>query len=245
MLPGVRFRDNPVFDTGEYRVVIRSVPLAMNLLDGNLARDEKWKKVTQVLEKAARRAAPELYDSQDAYFALGKEARTGSKEAASVRANAGALALFTRALQSLLSEEVPIVDLRAIVAEFHRCRSLGLGLTAAIEEIRALPAIGRRLPGNSPAVALVRALDTDLEERVSDAIRQKTQGPAWKASLSLRRQLRQLALNFAASGRGKPVTLITGAEVRPFVARLVRQQDCSVNVLSQREALPALLARIQ
>lgn len=244
VLPGVRFRDNTAFADGHYRVVIRGVPLAMYVLDKPLPREQKWQALTAVLEIAARAAAAEIFDVQDASNALRKLADSGHEQAALLRKNAGALAVFTRVLQRLLAGAVPVVDLSEITAEFQRCRLRTMSLTSTVEAIRALPPVAARLPGNGEGIRTVTVLDDALERRVTAAIKRSGPEPVLHAASLIRTEIRR-HVRASIGDAARPATVITGPGARPFVAGFLERPGEGLFVLSHREAHPRLLAKVR
>jgi len=243
VLPGIRFRDDASFAAGQYRIVIRGVPRAMRTLGSALTQQEKWDAIAAAIERVARTVAPELYDLGDAYRSLGKLEKTGNEDAAALREDDEAMAAFTRVLQSLLAEGVPIVDLTEIASEFCRCRRRGLGMTATIEEVRAIARVTQRLPGNAETIRSVRVLDAAIEKQILGDVDTRGPEPVLREQRELRREVHKF-LEETFANEARPGTLIVSAQARPFVAALVSAVSEGVHVLSEREALMPLLARI-
>lgn len=115
---------------------------------------------------------------------------------------------------------------------------------STVEEIRSLPQIRKRLPGNSLDPApMIRKLSQDLEDRVYNAVDRNCPEPILNDSPEIRQEVRSLALKAKIEAGKHSAVLLTSPAARPFVRKMT--QGIDVNVLSRREILPTLLSRLK
>jgi hypothetical protein len=242
-LPFINFRDNSAFEQGEFRFLIRGVPLPLENLPAGAAPAVQWDMLAQRIKETALSYASCSYTSQDCYMQVKRMAKESKTDCTDIQSDCDAISVLTQVLKMLLREQVPIADFAAIVSEFRRCRSSKLDLVHTVEEIRFLPQIRKRLPGNSFDFAAVIRLEPEVEDRLDRAIDWKCSEPILNSSQELRQQVRSTVLRARSqAGRARAVVL-TSSAVRPFVFMTI--EDMDVNVLSDREIFPALLSRIK
>ncbi len=239
-LPGVKFRDDQSFPEGKYRILVRDVPVAEGILSGS--QREKRQTIVAELGRVGHACMADYYDSQDVLGALNK--LPGDQQgAAGIPEDADLVGALTIVLRGLLSEEVPIRELAPIVAAFQRGRSEGRDLVSTVEEIRSLPQLRTALAGNNPELPhLVTRLSAALEAGVEASIDRTWTEPVPRAPSPGSRNVAaalEAALKPMAAHAG--TRLVTRAEIRPFV----RGFAAPAAVLSEREILPALVARIE
>jgi len=243
-LPGIRFRDNAAFERGDFRVLIRGVPLPVERIDPKALQSEQWDELTRCIKEAALSNAARFYTSQDCYVKLREIAKTEDMNTDDIQNDLEMLCALTWVLKVLLREQVPISDFGSIVSEFRRCRSLNRGLVNTVEEIRSLPQIRKRLPGNShDAPPVISGLNPDLENRIAAAIIWNGSEPCFNGSSAIRQEVRSLALQARIEAGRRCAVLLTTPVVRPFARNMLEGMD--VSVLSRREILPTLLLQMK
>jgi flagellar biosynthesis component FlhA len=244
ILSGINFKDNVSFERGQFRFLIRGVPLPVERLSFEAPQSEQWDEMARRIQEVAFNNAARFYTSQDCSAKLSEISTPDGVDYSDIQNDSDSLFALSWVLKALLSERAPISDFASIVAEFRRCRSRNLGLVTTVEEIRSLPQIRKRLPGNSldPAPA-IRSLSQDLEDRMYSAIDWNCSEPILNAPPEIRQEVRSLALKAKIEAGKHCAVLLTSPAARPFARKMIEGID--VNVLSRREVLSALLSRIK
>jgi hypothetical protein len=244
VLPFINFRDNAAFEQKQFRFLIRGAPLPLeNLGQPEAPPAEQWDTLARRIKEVALSNASRFYTSQDCYIKLSQIAKECKTDYTEIQNDPDSLFALTWVLQMLLREQVPIADFAVIVSEFQRCRNCKLDLGSTVEEIRSLPQIRMRLPGNSLDLAAGISLNPEVENRIDRAIDRKCSEPTFHESQGLRREIRSLAKSARGQAGRDCAVVLTSPAVRPFVFRMI--EDMDVNVLSHREIFPTLLSRIK
>jgi hypothetical protein len=239
VLPFINFRDNAAFEQGQFRFLIRGVPLPLESLRPGASPAGQWDALTGRIREVTLSNASRFYTSQDCYITLNRVAKECEADYTDIQNDSDSLFALTWVLKTLLRERVPIASFAAIVAEFRRCRNSKLDLARTVEEIRSLPQIRMRLPGNSLDLAAAVSLHPEVENCLDRAVDWNCSEPIFNSPQELRRQVRAIAL----SAKNQAAVVLTSPAVRPLVFRMI--EDMGVNVLSHREIFPALLSRIK
>jgi hypothetical protein len=244
-LPGINFRDNSLLEKGQYRCMVRDMPLPPKTL-GSGPQSEKWQSLTKELERVAREHMADFYGLQDVATTLSKLElqecnRTKIAEYREIQENPESLAALTIVLKGLLSEQVPLTKFGQIVGKFSSCRSLGMPLVRIGEEIRSLPDIRVHLPSNRPSTRLLVRLAPETEAQVSVCVDRTWAEPVLDRCQEIETHLTSSGDQLLKMADGKGAAFVTSEAIRPFVRRLA---DIRVPVLSSREVLPILIPKI-
>ena len=145
---------------------------------------------------------------------------------------------LTALLKNLLSEAVPISDLHVIINELSNANIQKLSNDDISEQIRPklIPLLIQRLTKFKETLPLI-TLSPDLEQMILNAVKQNPDERMLLLDGVLAKRILS-NLNTAAEDlnkKGKAVFLIVAPQIRRHVARFVRAQISSVNVLSFTE----------
>jgi len=145
---------------------------------------------------------------------------------------------LTALLKNLLSEAVPISDLHVIINELSNANIQKLSNDDISEQIRPklIPLLIQRLTKFKETLPLI-TLSPDLEQMILNAVKQNPDERMLLLDGVLAKRILS-NLNTAAEDlnkQGKAVFLIVAPQIRRHVARFVRAQISSVNVLSFTE----------
>ena len=145
---------------------------------------------------------------------------------------------LTALLKNLLSEAVPISDLHVIINELSNANIQKLSNDDISEQIRPklIPLLIQRLTKFKETLPLI-TLSPDLEQMILNAVKQNPDEKMLLIDGVLAKRILS-NLNTAAEDlnkQGKAVFLIVAPQIRRHVARFVRAQISSVNVLSFTE----------
>ena len=145
---------------------------------------------------------------------------------------------LTALLKNLLLEAVPISDLHVIINELSNANIQKLSNDDISEQIRPklIPLLIQRLTKFKETLPLI-TLSPDLEQMILNAVKQNPDEKMLLIDGVLAKRILS-NLNTAAEDlnkQGKAVFLIVAPQIRRHVARFVRAQISSVNVLSFTE----------
>lgn len=166
-----------------------------------------------------------------------------SADARTILNNSALLTAFTRALQALLWEGVPTVDLEPLCAGFLAQRSGAASLDQTVADLRMLPGIRPRLPGAAPGTALLR-----LGPRLERALAERLLEYGDIHILALEPEPTQEALAAVRDGYdpAHPTALVCeDPTLRPYVRRLVELEFPDLHVLAAAELDPERLAAVE
>ncbi len=240
-LPGVTFRDDASIAPDLYRIYIRDVPVGELNATGH-PREEKWNLLVAEIERIARVHRVEYFGPQEAIYSIRKLERERKVDYSKEKEDPDWIAAFTVTIKGLLQEEVPLSDLEPVLSTFQTGQSQGWDLVRTSEEIRS--ALRTRLPGNDPAKpCVILRLSEDLERQIEDSVDRSGPEPVFHSKPSTTLELARALLK-ATDGR-QQAALLASSEIRPFVRRLTEGAAAPLPVLSTREIMPAMIARLE
>ena len=238
-LPAVRLRAG-AGGLAEGRFVIRlnEVPLAR----GEIARDD-WGVAGARLGDAVlallRRYGHELFGLEEAQALLDALERTHPALVREVVPKLVSLVLFTDIARRLVEEGISLRNLRDILGALAEWAPHDRDPVALTEHVRGAlrRVITHRYAGDGGALAAYL-----LDPMIEDAIRDSVQKTATGSYLALEPQLSHdiVAAIGRAVGPGATggAVLLTGAEIRRYVRRLIETEHPNLPVLSFQELAP-------
>lgn len=187
------------------------------LVEGNLADFVGHEETYELLEAAGTPAAQAVIDRPEALSSL------------------------AAALRGLLSERVPVVAFDSICRRFLELLDGGREVTEIVEELRMLPDLRERLPGNH-AQTTAFALGDDVAGLVARSIHVD-------ADLAVLAMLPEdcekvlAAARVAITGVPGATLVVADPAVRPLARKLFELEFPGLSVLSRRELVPSLEPR--
>jgi type III secretion protein V len=240
-LPAVRLRvgaGGVALAEGRFVIRLNEVPLAR----GEIARDE-WGVAGARLGDAVlallRRYGHELFGLEEAQALLDALERTHPALVREVVPKLVSLVLFTDIARRLVEEGISLRNLRDILGALAEWAPHERDPVALTEHVRGAlrRAITHRYAGDGGALAAYL-----LDPMIEDAIRDSVQKTATGSYLALEPQLSQeiVAAVGRAVGPGAAggAVLLTGAEIRRYVRRLIETDHPNLPVLSFQELAP-------
>ncbi len=181
--------------------------------------------------------AHELLGHEEAQQMLTRLAKSAPKLVEDLVPKTVSLSLVVKVLQSLLSERVPIRNLRTIletIAEFSPRVQDPVALTASVRV-----ALGRTIVQNIAGLRQelpVITLDPNLEQLLQDSMLAGADGgPGFEPGLADRIHGALLESARRQEMAGEPAVLLVAPKLRPWVARLTRHTVPGLNVLAYNE----------
>ena len=238
-LPAVRLRPaTPGLEGGRFVIRLNEVPLAR----GEIAPAD-WEAAGPKLGDAVlallRRYGHELFSLEEAQALLDALERTHPALVREVVPKLVPLVLFTDIARRLVEEGISLRNLRDILGALAEWAPHERDPVALTEHVRAAlrRVITHRYTGDGGTLAAYL-----LDPMIEDAIRDAVQKTATGSYLALEPQLSNDIV--AAVGRavgpaaGAGAVLLTGAEIRRFVRRLIETEHPNLPVLSFQELAP-------
>jgi type III secretion protein V len=240
-LPAVRLRvgaAGPTLAEGKFVIRLNEVPLGR----GEIAREE-WGVAGARLGDAVlallRRYGHELFGLEEAQALLDALERTHPALVREVVPKLVSLVLFTDIARRLVEEGISLRNLRDILGALAEWAAHERDPVALTEHVRGAlrRVITHRYAGDGGALAAYL-----LDPMIEDAIRDSVQKTATGSYLALEPQLSQEIV--AAVGRAVGpgafggAVLLTGAEIRRYVRRLLETDYPNLAVLSFQELAP-------
>jgi type III secretion protein V len=149
---------------------------------------------------------------------------------------------LTQLLNSFVAEEVPIKDLDVIFKQFTALSSDGINLTAMVEQLRSLPEILPKLPGNNEQHSFYQ-LGQKFEAEINESII-TDHGQPFLAMEPTECQEALYAVRDVVASQTHVALLTEKSELRPFVRKLIELEFPNIPVLSRQELLPGLEDKI-
>lgn len=150
---------------------------------------------------------------------------------------------LTAVLKRLLNEGVTITPIEQIVERFHNLRKARQSLTDIVEEIRSLPILLPRLPGNNNSYRYYR-LATDFEVEIQKAFCNKD--PHLVLAMEPYKYQQVLsAVRPYLSYQVDVALVVEEAKIRPFVRKLLQGEFPQVPVLARGELRSGLASNIR
>jgi type III secretion protein V len=238
-LPAVRVRAGAAgLDGGRFVLRLNEVPLGR----GEIARAD-WNRAGGEIGEAVlallRRYGHELFGLEEAQALLDALERTHPALVREVVPKAVPLVLFTDVARRLVEEGISLRNLRDILGALAEWAPHERDPVALTEHVRAAlrRAITHRYAGDGGALAAYL-----LDPMIEDAIREAVQKTATGSYLALEPQLSSdivaaVGRALGPGARGGAV-LLTGAEIRRYVRRLIETDHPDLAVLSFQELAP-------
>ena len=240
-LPAVRLRTGAAGSAlaeGKFAIRLNEVPLAR----GEITRDA-WGVAGARLGDAVlallRRYGHELFGLEEAQALLDALERTHPALVREVVPKLVSLTLFTDIARRLVEEGISLRNLRDILGALAEWAPHERDPVALTEQVRAAlrRAITYRYAGDGGALAAYL-----LDPMIEDAIREAVQRTATGSYLALEPQLSHdivAAVGRAVGpGAASGAVLLTGAEIRRYVRRLIETDHPNLPVLSFQELAP-------
>jgi type III secretion protein V len=238
-LPAVRLRaGSAVLEGGRFIIRLNEVPLVR----GELARAE-WANAGARLGDAVlallRRYGHELFGLEEAQALLDALERTHPALVREVVPKLVSLVLFTDIARRLVEEGISLRNLKDILGALAEWAPHERDPVALTEHVRAAlrRVITHRYAGDSGALAAY-LLDPMIEQAIGEAVQRTATG----SYLALEPQLSSdiVAAIGRAIGPGATggAVLLTGAEIRRYVRRLIETDHPDLPVLSFQELAP-------
>jgi len=238
-LPAVRVRVGaPGLEGGRFVLRLNEVPLGR----GEIARAD-WERAGGEIGEAVlallRRYGHELFGLEEAQALLDALERTHPALVREVVPKAVPLVLFTDVARRLVEEGISLRNLRDILGALAEWAPHERDPVALTEHVRAAlrRAITYRFAGDGGALAAYL-----LDPMIEDAIREAVHKTASGSYLALEPQLSSdiVAAVGRALGPGAQggAVLLTGAEIRRYVRRLIETDHPDLAVLSFQELAP-------
>jgi type III secretion protein V len=237
-LPAVRLRPGtPGLEGGRFVIRLNEVPLGR----GEIAPD-RWNAAGEELGDAVlallRRYGHELFGLEEAQALLDALERTHPTLVREVIPKLVSPVLFTDIARRLVEEGISLRNLKDILGALAEWAPHERDPVALTEHVRAAlrRVITHRYAGDGGALAAYL-----LDPMIEDAIRDSVQKTPTGSYLALEPQLSSdiVAAVGRAVGPGSPgAVLLTGAEIRRYVRRLVETDHPNLPVLSFQELAP-------
>jgi type III secretion protein V len=237
-LPAVRLRPGtPGLEGGRFVIRLNEVPLAR----GEIARD-RWGAAAEEIGDAVlallRRYGHELFGLEEAQALLDALERTHPTLVREVIPKLVSPVLFTDIARRLVEEGISLRNLKDILGALAEWAPHERDPVALTEHVRAAlrRVITHRYAGDGGALAAYL-----LDPMIEDAIRESVQKTATGSYLALEPQLSSdivAAIGRAVGPGTAGAVLLTGAEIRRYVRRLVETEHPNLAVLSFQELAP-------
>jgi type III secretion protein V len=237
-LPVVRLRVGVAGLTGgAYKIRLNEVPLAR----GELARDA-WDRATVELGDRIlallRRHGHELFGLEEAQGLLDALERTHPALVREVVPKLVSPVLFTDIARRLLEESISLRNLRDVLGALAEWAPQERDPVVLTEHVRSTlrRAITYRYAGDGGTLAAYL-----LDPMIEDAVREAVQKTATGSYLALEPQLAQdivAAVGRAVGPSAAGAVLLTNAEIRRYVRRLIEAEHPELAVLSFQELSP-------
>ena len=191
------------------------------------------------LSQVVREHAPELLGFDEAQQLLGTLAKSAPKLVEDLVPKTLTLAVFTKVLQSLLAEQVPLRNLKAIAEVLADAGSRSQDPVALASAVRV--ALGRQIvqdiqgaagaPGNAelPVLTLAPALERVLQDSLSQGAAVLEPGLAERMHTTLAKAVS------TQESAGEPAVLLVPGPLRPMLAKFTRQTVPGLRVLAFNE----------
>ncbi|MDP3858392.1 MAG: flagellar biosynthesis protein FlhA [Stagnimonas sp.] len=191
------------------------------------------------LSQVVRDHAPELLGFDEAQQLLGTLAKSAPKLVEDLVPKTLTLAVFTKVLQSLLAEQVPLRNLKAIAEVLADAGGRSQDPVALASAVRV--ALGRQIvqeiqgaagaPGNAelPVLTLAPALERVLQDSLSQGAAVLEPGLAERMQTTLANAVSR------QESAGEPSVLLVPGPLRPMLAKFTRQSVPGLRVLAFNE----------
>lgn len=195
------------------------------------------------LSSLIKNHAQELLGFDEAQQLLAQLAKSSPKLVEDLVPKALALATFTRVLQSLLAERVPLRNLKLIAEVLAECAPKSQDPVVLAGAVRA--ALGRQivqeiqqgagLPQDAelPVLTLAPGLERVLQDCLSAV--NGSGSPALEPGLAERMHTALSNATAQQEARGEPAVLLVPAPLRPMLAKFTRQTVAALHVLGFNE----------
>jgi type III secretion protein V len=237
-LPSVRLRPGtPGLEGGRFVIRLNEVPLAR----GEIA-PERWNAAGEELGDAVlallRRYGHELFGLEEAQALLDALERTHPTLVREVIPKLVSPVLFTDIARRLVEEGISLRNLKDILGALAEWAPHERDPVALTEHVRAAlrRVITHRYAGDGGALAAYL-----LDPMIEDAIRESVQKTPTGSYLALEPQLSSdivAAVGRAVGPGAAGAVLLTGAEIRRYVRRLIETEHPNLAVLSFQELSP-------
>ncbi len=237
-LPAVRLRPGtPGLEGGRFVIRLNEVPLAR----GEITPDQ-WGAAAEEIGDAVlallRRYGHELFGLEEAQALLDALERTHPTLVREVIPKLVSPVLFTDIARRLVEEGISLRNLKDILGALAEWAPHERDPVALTEHVRAAlrRVITHRYTGDGGALAAYL-----LDPMIEDAIRESVQKTATGSYLALEPQLSSdivAAIGRAVGPGTAGAVLLTGAEIRRYVRRLVETEHPNLAVLSFQELAP-------
>jgi type III secretion protein V len=238
-LPVVRLRPGTAgLAGGAFTIRLNEVPLARGEIPREQWNDAGERLADQILA-LLRRYGHELFGLEEAQALLDALERTHPVLVREVVPKLISPVLFTDIARRLVEEGISLRNLRDILGALAEWAPHERDPVALTEHVRAAlrRTITHRYTGDGGALAAY-LLDPMIEDAVRDAI-QKTPTGSYLALEPLLSQEIVAAIGRAIGPGGTPgAVLLTGAEIRRYVRRLIETEHPNLPVLSFQELVP-------
>jgi hypothetical protein len=271
--PGLRFRQNTHLEPGAFRVLHDEVPVSEGFtVPGRSFVLAPWAEPEPVWPRSVDRLEGEWRQVDEAGpdgglsphdFLLrqlrvdlaGLAARQLTQQSVLTMLDEGwseldvaddlpLLTSFTDVLRVLLDDHVPITETDGLLDEYVPLHNAGVPIATAVERLRQLPGLRRRLPGNRPSDALL-LLAPEIEEQLAITVLEPP-------SLVLRvpPELLHLAVSWIrgqladelADRPDNPVLVVSRTWLRLPLRTLVRPEFAGLAVVAAEELLSREIA---
>jgi type III secretion protein V len=243
-LPAVRVRAGVAgLEGGRFVLRLNEVPLGR----GEIARAD-WNRASGEIGEAVlallRRHGHELFGLEEAQALLDALERTHPALVREVVPKLVSLVLFTDVARRLVEEGISLRNLRDILGALAQWAPHERDPVALTEHVRAAlrRAITHRYAGDGGALAAYL-----LDPMIEDAIRDGVQKTATGSYLALEPQLASDIVGAVGRAVGPGAqggaVLLTGAEIRRYVRRLIETEHPDLAVLSFQELAPEVQIR--
>ena len=144
----------------------------------------------------------------------------------------GGVPRFAGVLRALVAERVPIGELREICKRYLEVRG-GLSQADMVEQLRSLPQIAPRLPGNAAGTQLI-SMGADFERRILEGVH-RDGSHVVLAMLPDSCQATLGEVRDRLTDQRHATLVVESAPARPFVRKLIEMEWPNVPVLSRHE----------
>jgi type III secretion protein V len=238
-LPAVRLRAGSAgLEGGRFVIRLNEVPLAR----GEIARAE-WANAGARLGEAVlgllRRYGHELFGLDEAQALLDALERTHPALVREVVPKLVSLVLFTDIARRLVEEGISLRNLKDILGALAEWAPHDRDPVALTEQVRGAlrRAITHRYAGDSGALAAY-LLDPVIEEAIREAVQRTATGSYLALEPQLSSDIVAAVGRAVGPGAGGGAVLLTGAEIRRYVRRLIETDHPNLPVLSFQELAP-------
>jgi type III secretion protein V len=241
-LPAVRVRHAGSLPAGGYALRLNEVEMARGLVvpENGVATRPPEEVIASHLLELLRRYGHELLGIQETQGLVDALERTHPALVREVVPKLISPTLLTDVLRRLAEEGISLRSLRQVLGALAEWAPLERDPVALTEHVRA--ALRRQITAQhvGPRGTLgVYLLDPMIEEAVREAIRKTPTGTYLALEPELARDIVRAAGKAFTSAAGEsPPVVITGADIRRFVRRLLEVDHPGVAVLSHQELTP-------